>query len=67
MAITIDKNKCTGCYQCLIVCPNACLSMVEGKAHADNKECVSCRACQQACERGAITVHPGKTLGAGGY
>ena len=67
MAVKIDKGKCTGCFQCLIICPNACFSMVEGKALADNKECVNCRACQQACEAGAITVLPGKAMGGGGY
>jgi NAD-dependent dihydropyrimidine dehydrogenase PreA subunit len=67
MAVKIDKEKCTGCFQCLIICPSVCFTMVDGKAQVDNKECVNCRACQQACETGAITVLPGKAMGGGGY
>ena len=66
MAVKIDLQKCTGCYQCVIVCPNACFSVVDGKAHVNNKDCLSCRICKQACEHDAIIVIPGQTLG-GGY
>ncbi len=66
MAVKIDIEKCTGCYQCEIVCPYACFQIVDGKARVDNKNCVSCGICKQACLSEAITVLPGKDMG-GGY
>ncbi len=66
MAVKIDKEKCTGCGQCVIVCPQACFSMIAGKAHTDNKNCISCGVCKQSCDEGAIKVLAGKGLG-GGY
>ncbi len=68
MAIKIDLNKCTGCFQCVIICPYALLEVVDMKARTtDNTRCVSCGVCKQACEYGAITVIPGKNLGGGTY
>ena len=66
MAVKIDLQKCTGCYQCVIICPNACFTVVGGKAYVNNKNCINCRVCKQSCEHGAITVILGKTMG-GGY
>ncbi len=66
MAVKIDLGKCTGCYQCLIACPNALFTMVNGKASVDNKGCINCGVCKQSCYPGAITIIQGKALG-GGY
>jgi Na+-translocating ferredoxin:NAD+ oxidoreductase subunit B len=67
MAVVIDQNQCTGCHECEIVCPQACLRVVAGKASADNQNCISCGICKQSCEAGAIKVLPGKDLGGGAY
>jgi ferredoxin len=66
VAVKIDLEKCTGCYQCVIVCPNALFTVVDSKARVDNKGCVSCGVCKQSCDAGAITIIQGKSLG-GGY
>jgi len=67
MAVTINEEKCTGCYACVIACPNALFIVENGKARVDNSGCTSCGICRQSCLEGAIKVLPGKDLGGGGY
>jgi NAD-dependent dihydropyrimidine dehydrogenase PreA subunit len=67
LAVKIDREKCTGCYACVINCPYALFTIVDGKANVDNKDCVSCAICVQSCENKAIVLVPGKSLGGGGY
>ncbi len=67
MAVKVDLEKCSGCYACEIACPYAVFTIINGKAHPDNKNCVSCGICKQSCMNDAITILPGKGLGGGGY
>lgn len=67
MAIKVEKALCTGCYACVIVCPQAALSIREGKAEVDNRLCITCGICQQECLEKAIKLLAGKDLGGGGY
>jgi Pyruvate/2-oxoacid:ferredoxin oxidoreductase delta subunit len=67
LAIKIDKDRCTGCYACVILCPQAAISIREAKAEVDNRLCINCGICQQECLEKAIVVLPGKDLGGGGY
>lgn len=50
-----DKEKCTGCGDCVNICPVGALEIKDGKVvlvRAD--ECIDCRACESACENSAI-------------
>jgi Pyruvate/2-oxoacid:ferredoxin oxidoreductase delta subunit len=67
VAIKIEKTCCSGCYACVIVCPQAAISIQGGKAEVDNRLCISCGICKQECLEKAISVLPGKDLGGGGY
>ena len=68
MAVKIDLEKCTGCFQCVLNCPYALFEVIDGKArNVDNTQCISCGVCKQSCEYGAITVIAGKNLGGGNY
>jgi NAD-dependent dihydropyrimidine dehydrogenase PreA subunit len=56
LAVIIDESKCSGCYACAINCPLALLCVMDGKARADNKDCMSCGACVESCENKAIKL-----------
>jgi NAD-dependent dihydropyrimidine dehydrogenase PreA subunit len=60
--VTIDKDKCKGCEDCINTCPSQMLALIEenGKKYAVFKgspdDCLGCLACQEGCPDGAITV-----------
>ena len=50
----VDLEKCTGCGDCLDVCPVEAISMHNYKAWIDSETCLDCRACVQVCRVDAI-------------
>ncbi|MDQ7032306.1 MAG: 4Fe-4S binding protein [Desulfonauticus sp.] len=50
----VDKNLCTGCKNCLDICPTGALQYVDNKAVIDVQTCKGCLACLDACPEGAI-------------
>jgi ferredoxin len=56
MAVEINKEKCTGCGNCVDVCPVEALSIKNEKAFVDNDECIDCGACVNTCPEGAISL-----------
>ena len=54
--IIIDEEKCIGCSMCVNDCPNCCLHLEYGKAHADNTGCIECGHCYAVCPQGAIRM-----------
>ena len=55
--VTVDKEVCTGCGECVEVCPVEVFELNDDKSepvHAD--ECLGCESCIEVCEAGAITV-----------
>ncbi|MBI4302427.1 MAG: 4Fe-4S binding protein [Chloroflexi bacterium] len=51
----IDDEKCTGCGDCVILCPTRAVAIVAGKARVINPEnCDYCTYCETICEEGAI-------------
>ena len=53
--IFIDEDKCTGCGDCLEVCPeDGAVVLQEDKAVINKDLCTSCAACLAACSEGAI-------------
>jgi ferredoxin len=58
--LEINKEKCTGCGQCIEVCPQSVLAMNERKAEIlDRDRCIECGACQRNCAFDAISVLSG--------
>ena len=51
----IDKDKCTGCGQCVQTCPFNAISIEGGKAVIDPNLCRDCKKCVRACPVRAIT------------
>jgi NAD-dependent dihydropyrimidine dehydrogenase PreA subunit len=53
--IFIDEDKCTGCGDCLEVCPEeGAVVLQEEKAIINRELCTNCAACMAACSEGAI-------------
>lgn len=50
----IDKNLCSGCAACALICPKKCISMKTDKdgflyPKIDNNKCVKCDRCKNSC------------------
>lgn len=56
MAAIIDKDKCTGCGECVESCPLDAIEMQDGLAVVDADTCSDCGACVDVCPVEAITV-----------
>ena len=51
----VDKSKCTGCGECVSVCPVSAIEMHQGKAFIIAKKCIDCATCIDHCEPVAFT------------
>jgi len=59
MDIKIDQQKCTGCGDCVDICPAEpnVFEIVGDKARLVHlEECIDCGACEDACPEEAITL-----------
>ena len=55
--VIVDKDKCTGCGECVDVCPVSVYELKGGKSDPVNEdECIGCESCVEACPVEAITV-----------
>lgn len=55
--ITIDKEKCTGCGECVDICPAEVLELADEKSEVANiDECLGCESCVETCPESAITL-----------
>jgi electron transfer flavoprotein alpha subunit len=59
MGIIIDFEKCTGCGNCVPVCPFGLLDVVDGKVRM-KEGCTLCGACRDACSFEAVTIEAPK-------
>jgi electron transfer flavoprotein alpha subunit len=55
MGIRIDLDNCTGCGNCVAVCPFGLIEIIDEKAHI-NEGCTLCGACQEGCAFDAILI-----------
>ena len=55
MGIEIDLEQCTGCGNCVPVCPFGLLEVVDDKVQL-KEGCTLCGACQEACPVEAILI-----------
>ncbi|MCX8110376.1 MAG: 4Fe-4S binding protein [Syntrophorhabdaceae bacterium] len=52
----IDRDLCTGCENCVEVCPPNAISMKDGKAYLEAEFCEECGFCASACPADAIRI-----------
>jgi len=50
----IANEKCVGCEQCYLYCPDGVISINKGKAEIDYDFCKGCGICAKICKLGAI-------------
>jgi NAD-dependent dihydropyrimidine dehydrogenase PreA subunit len=51
----IDKNLCTGCEQCVDVCPTDAITIQDAKAVINQSLCRQCGICADQCPAQAIS------------
>ncbi len=56
MAATVDVEKCTGCGECVEVCPVEVITLENEKAVIDEENCTDCAACVAECPTEAISI-----------
>ena len=52
--LSIDKAQCTGCSECLAVCPSDAIRIISNKAVIDPTKCIECGDCIEVCPENAI-------------
>lgn len=53
-----NKELCTECLSCWIVCPDACITQTDDGLAWNYKYCKGCGLCGHECPVGAITYVP---------
>jgi NAD-dependent dihydropyrimidine dehydrogenase PreA subunit len=56
MPAVVDSQLCGGCGNCVEVCPNEAIEIVDDKAVVNDDECLDCGACEGECPHEAITM-----------
>ncbi len=58
---SVDATLCTGCGQCVAVCPDRIFTLEQGVARARQEECLACGHCVAVCPTGAVQRPHGDT------
>lgn len=52
--LIVNTEDCTGCGECVEVCPYGAIEVIEGDAVIDPSLCHFCYRCVEQCPEGAI-------------
>ncbi len=53
----VDENTCTGCAQCMDICPMEAISMPQGFAMISPETCIGCGLCVTTCPSVSISLN----------
>ena len=53
-----DQEQCTGCGDCVTVCPVDAVSMSNDSPIVDEEWCIGCGVCVNGCPSGAARLRP---------
>ena len=60
MTTVCEKGKCTGCMECIDVCPKKAIKVIDSwmeyNAVIDSEKCIQCNACHSACQNNTEQV-----------
>ena len=56
----IDMDRCVGCLQCYLYCPDGVISRQGAKVAIDYDFCKGCGICRKICGSGAIAMEAEK-------
>ncbi len=55
--VLVDSDKCTGCGECVDICPVEVYELENGKSAPINpEECLGCESCVEVCETCAVSI-----------
>ena len=55
--VIMDREKCTGCEECMEVCSATVFEIQNGRSISVNaKDCIGCQSCVEVCEQQAIRI-----------
>jgi len=55
----LDETRCTGCGECVLLCPVDCLAMANALPWLPGpRDCISCEICALACPVDALRLAP---------
>jgi len=53
----LDETRCTGCGDCVLVCPTGCLEMAGPQPWMPRpRDCISCTLCELVCPAEALRL-----------
>jgi NAD-dependent dihydropyrimidine dehydrogenase PreA subunit len=56
-SVSLDKDACNGCEECLEACTTGVFEMRNGKSVPVHAEaCIGCESCVEICAQNAISV-----------
>ena len=60
MTTVCEKGKCTGCMECIDICPKKAIKVIDSwleyNAVIDTEQCIQCNACHNACQNNVKQV-----------